>query len=84
MRFARTRVYMSFFARFLLPFLPAGRSPATRMTNDLLVFVIGATGTGKSKLAIEIASHLKGEVINADTLQVRSPAALFRSPCLPF
>lgn len=38
--------------------------------QDLIVFVIGATGTGKSKLAIDIASHLKGEVINADALQV--------------
>ena len=36
-----------------------------------LLVVIGATGTGKSKLAIDVAKHVAGQVINADTLQVR-------------
>lgn len=35
-----------------------------------LVVVLGATGAGKSKLAIDIAKQFNGEVINADSLQV--------------
>lgn len=34
------------------------------------VIILGATGTGKSKLAIEIASRLNGEIISADSMQV--------------
>lgn len=32
--------------------------------------VVGATATGKSALALELAEHLGGEIINADALQV--------------
>jgi tRNA dimethylallyltransferase len=38
-----------------------------------LIVVIGATGSGKSRLAIELALHLAGtapKVINADAMQV--------------
>ena len=35
-----------------------------------LVVVLGATGAGKSKLAIEIAKALNGEIISADSMQV--------------
>lgn len=35
-----------------------------------LVVVLGATGTGKSKLAIELASKFNGEIISADSMQV--------------
>ncbi|KAM7295124.1 tRNA dimethylallyltransferase isoform X2 [Ixodes scapularis] len=35
-----------------------------------LVVILGATGTGKSKLAIEIASKFNGEIISADSMQV--------------
>ncbi|XP_056154695.1 tRNA dimethylallyltransferase [Lampris incognitus] len=35
-----------------------------------LVVVLGATGTGKSKLAIEVAKRLEGEIISADSMQV--------------
>ncbi|XP_022603072.1 tRNA dimethylallyltransferase, mitochondrial isoform X1 [Seriola dumerili] len=35
-----------------------------------LVVVLGATGTGKSKLAIEIGKRLQGEIISADSMQV--------------
>ncbi|KAH7974554.1 hypothetical protein HPB49_016563 [Dermacentor silvarum] len=38
--------------------------------NLPLVVVLGATGTGKSKLAIEIASRFNGEIISADSMQV--------------
>ncbi|KAL5217937.1 hypothetical protein ABZP36_018621 [Zizania latifolia] len=35
-----------------------------------VVFVLGATATGKSKLAISIAERFGGEVINSDKIQV--------------
>ncbi|CAN6234865.1 unnamed protein product [Urochloa humidicola] len=35
-----------------------------------VVFVLGATATGKSKLAIALAQRFNGEVINADKIQV--------------
>lgn len=35
-----------------------------------LVVVLGATGTGKSKLAIEIGKRLQAEIISADSMQV--------------
>lgn len=36
-----------------------------------LVVILGATGTGKSKLAIELGRRLRGEIISADSMQVR-------------
>ncbi|KAJ8273094.1 hypothetical protein GJAV_G00097340 [Gymnothorax javanicus] len=35
-----------------------------------LVVILGATGTGKSKLAIEIGKRLEGEIISADSKQI--------------
>ena len=35
-----------------------------------LIAVVGATATGKSDLAIALAQHLDGEVVNADALQL--------------
>ena len=35
-----------------------------------IVVVLGATGAGKSKLAIEIAQRFNGEVISADAVQM--------------
>uniref|UniRef100_A0A3B3BKG3 tRNA dimethylallyltransferase n=1 Tax=Oryzias melastigma TaxID=30732 RepID=A0A3B3BKG3_ORYME len=35
-----------------------------------LVVILGATGTGKSKLAIEIGKRLHGEILSADSMQV--------------
>ena len=35
-----------------------------------VVFVIGPTGVGKSKLGIEIAKRFDGEVISMDSMQV--------------
>ena len=36
----------------------------------LLIAVLGATGAGKSKLALDIGEHVDGEIINADAMQV--------------
>jgi len=35
-----------------------------------LIFIGGATATGKSELAIEIAGELGGEIVNADSMQL--------------
>ncbi|KAJ5352322.1 hypothetical protein N7452_001296 [Penicillium brevicompactum] len=51
---------------FSLPALPALRS--ARM--DPLITVLGATGTGKSKLAVDLASRFNGEIINGDAMQM--------------
>jgi tRNA dimethylallyltransferase len=42
----------------------------SRLKNPLLV-VLGATGAGKSQLAIELAQKFGGEIISADAMQVR-------------
>ena len=36
-----------------------------------MVVILGATGTGKSKLALEMAQKFRGEIISADSMQVR-------------
>ncbi|XP_073678197.1 tRNA dimethylallyltransferase isoform X1 [Garra rufa] len=41
-----------------------------RGISPSLVVILGATGTGKSKLAIEIGKRLNGEIISADSMQV--------------
>ncbi|KAK1149937.1 tRNA dimethylallyltransferase, mitochondrial [Aspergillus melleus] len=35
-----------------------------------LLTVVGATGTGKSKLAVDLASRFNGEIINGDAMQM--------------
>ncbi|XP_073002899.1 adenylate isopentenyltransferase-like [Typha latifolia] len=35
-----------------------------------MVVIVGATGTGKSKLSIDVATRFPGEVVNADKIQV--------------
>lgn len=35
-----------------------------------LIAVIGATGTGKSQLAVELAARFNGEIINGDAMQL--------------
>ncbi|CAN1129483.1 Adenylate isopentenyltransferase 5, chloroplastic [Linum perenne] len=38
--------------------------------KDKVVFVVGPTGTGKSRLAIDLATHFTAEVVNSDKMQV--------------
>ena len=44
----------------------------SRIKTPLLV-VLGATGAGKSQLALELAHKFGGEVISADAMQVTMP-----------
>ncbi|GAB2247922.1 hypothetical protein Droror1_Dr00007804 [Drosera rotundifolia] len=41
-----------------------------RHQKEKLVFVMGATGTGKSKLSIDLATHFPAEIVNSDKIQV--------------
>ncbi|OMO72577.1 tRNA isopentenyltransferase [Corchorus olitorius] len=45
-------------------------SLAHQNKKNKVIFVMGATGTGKSKLSIDLATHFNGEVINSDKIQV--------------
>ncbi|KAF2287851.1 hypothetical protein GH714_002974 [Hevea brasiliensis] len=38
--------------------------------KDKVVFVVGPTGTGKSRLAIDLATRIPAEVVNCDKMQV--------------
>ncbi|KAJ5033522.1 uncharacterized protein L3040_008637 [Drepanopeziza brunnea f. sp. 'multigermtubi'] len=38
--------------------------------NNPLIVVLGATGTGKSQLAVDLATRFSGEIINADAVQM--------------
>ena len=54
--------YSSVFAQTLTNY------PGQRRSK--VVVVVGTTGAGKSKLAIDIAKEMNGECINADAMQV--------------
>ncbi|KAH7522391.1 adenylate isopentenyltransferase 5, chloroplastic [Ziziphus jujuba] len=61
--------------RPLVSFEPGGLHRGINMEHffrrkDKVVFVIGATGTGKSRLAIDLASRFPAEVVNSDKMQV--------------
>ncbi|KAF4120664.1 tRNA dimethylallyltransferase [Geosmithia morbida] len=43
---------------------------STRLPTEPLLVILGSTGTGKSELAIELAKRFRGEVINADAMQM--------------
>ncbi|KAK4279834.1 hypothetical protein QN277_011546 [Acacia crassicarpa] len=38
--------------------------------KEKVVFIMGSTGTGKTKLSIDLGSHFPSEIINADKIQV--------------
>src|SRR6185312_2486304 len=46
------------------------RGPVGLVSDGLVIAVVGATATGKSDLAIELALRLGGEVVNADAMQL--------------
>ena len=37
---------------------------------NIVLFVLGSTATGKSKLALDLAEIFDGEIVNADSMQV--------------
>jgi len=44
-----------------------------------IILIAGPTASGKSKLAIEIAKNIKGEIINADSMQVYKEFSILSS-----
>ncbi|XP_042429393.1 tRNA dimethylallyltransferase 2-like isoform X1 [Zingiber officinale] len=53
-----------------IPF-SGNRTDEGAKSKNKVVVVMGATGAGKSRLAIDLASHLSGvEIVNADSMQV--------------
>ena len=40
------------------------------------IFIIGTTGVGKTKLSIELAKYLNGEVISCDSKQLYKHATI--------
>nr|GMD76293.1 adenylate isopentenyltransferase 5, chloroplastic-like [Ipomoea batatas] len=40
------------------------------VNKKVVAFVMGATGTGKSKLSVSLAARIGGEIINSDKIQV--------------
>ncbi|RDW89597.1 tRNA dimethylallyltransferase [Coleophoma cylindrospora] len=43
---------------------------AAEPPKDPLLIVLGATGTGKSQLAVDLAKRFDGEIINGDAMQI--------------
>ncbi|KAH0721520.1 hypothetical protein KY290_004962 [Solanum tuberosum] len=41
-----------------------------KLNKKKVVFIMGATGTGKSRLSVDLATHFRGEIINSDKMQV--------------
>ena len=39
-------------------------------TKNVVIVIVGATGTGKSAAAVSIALKMGGEIVNADSMQV--------------
>ncbi|RAH57847.1 tRNA isopentenyltransferase [Aspergillus piperis CBS 112811] len=52
------------------PFLRRFMSLKRSSVMKPLIAVVGATGTGKSKLAVDLASRFNGEIINGDAMQM--------------
>ena len=44
-----------------------------------VILLAGPTSSGKSKLAIKLAKHLDGEIINADSMQVYKEISILSS-----
>jgi tRNA dimethylallyltransferase len=40
------------------------------INRRVVVFILGTTGVGKSKLSLDIAKKYQGEIVNADSMQV--------------
>lgn len=41
-------------------------------TKEKVIVISGPTGSGKSRLALELAKRLNGEIVSADSVQVTS------------
>lgn len=67
-----TRVPLLEHRRRTLPPEPLIRVLAPPPPKQKVVVVMGATGTGKSRLAVDLALRFNGEVINSDKMQMHA------------
>ena len=44
--------------------------PSIALSRPPVAFVVGTTGAGKTKLAVQLASKFSGEIVNADAIQL--------------
>ena len=44
-----------------------------------VILLAGPTGSGKSKLALKLAKHINGEIINADSMQIYKEISILTS-----
>lgn len=58
---------------FLRPAMARSAAAAAGRRLPLVVVVLGATGTGKSRLALQLGLRFGGEIVSADSMQVRGP-----------
>ncbi|KAK3901204.1 IPP transferase-domain-containing protein [Staphylotrichum tortipilum] len=61
--------FLSRLAPVLRSLLQSSRSPVVARMRPLII-IYGSTGTGKSDLAVELATRYNGEIINADAMQL--------------
>lgn len=50
--------------------VPLNRSKKRNSEKEKVIVISGPTGAGKSRLAMELAKRLNGEIISADSVQV--------------
>ncbi|KAK4193049.1 putative tRNA isopentenyltransferase [Podospora australis] len=61
--------FLSRFTRIVSSQTPPKRPVIIRKMKPLII-IYGSTGTGKSDLAVELATRFNGEVVNADAMQM--------------
>ncbi|KAK4669839.1 tRNA dimethylallyltransferase, mitochondrial [Podospora pseudopauciseta] len=67
--FLQTLRLFSTASRVQIPVSKAPQIPIIKRMKPLII-IYGSTGTGKSDLAVELATRFNGEVINADAMQM--------------
>ena len=49
------------------------------MEQKKIILLFGPTASGKSKLAIKLAQHFNGEIVNADSMQIYKEVSILTS-----
>lgn len=58
------------FTRFRRALATSCAASSTRKNKEKVIVISGPTGAGKSRLALELAKRLNGEIVSADSVQV--------------
>ncbi|TMW80191.1 hypothetical protein EJD97_023020, partial [Solanum chilense] len=48
-----------------------------------VIFIMGATGTGKSRLIVDLATHFQRDIINSDKMQVHKGLEIITNKITP-